>query len=65
MWQGAVVTWGGKVVPCCFDKDATHVMGDFQSQAIKEIWKSANYQSFRKQLLNDRTQIEICKNCTE
>lgn len=65
MWQGAVVTWDGKVVPCCFDKDATHVMGDFQSQAIKQIWKSANYQSFRKQLLNDRTQIEICKNCTE
>lgn len=24
MWMGNVITWNGKVVPCCFDKDATH-----------------------------------------
>nr|WP_288370552.1 radical SAM/SPASM domain-containing protein [uncultured Algoriphagus sp.] len=65
MWQGAVVTWDGKVVPCCFDKDAEHVMGSFQEKKLDEIWHSAPYQSFRSQLLQDRTQIEICKNCTE
>ena len=27
MWQGAVITWDGRVVPCCFDKDAQHAMG--------------------------------------
>ncbi len=65
MWQGAVVTWDGKVVPCCFDKDAQHVMGNFSSETMDQIWKSAPYQAFRGQLLKDRTQIEICKNCTE
>ncbi|MBN3581335.1 SPASM domain-containing protein [Algoriphagus aestuarii] len=65
MWQGAVVTWDGKVVPCCFDKDAKHVMGELSQQPFWEIWKSNSYQVFRNQLLLDRSQIEICKNCTE
>ncbi len=65
MWQGSVVTWDGKVVPCCFDKDSKYVMGDFNSHPLPQIWKSASYTGFRKQLLLDRNQIEICRNCTE
>ncbi|MDR7128380.1 radical SAM protein with 4Fe4S-binding SPASM domain [Algoriphagus sp. 4150] len=65
MWQGAVSTWDGKVVPCCFDKDAKYVMGELESQSLAAIWSSLPYQNFRKQLLRDRTQIEICRNCTE
>ncbi|WP_092728030.1 radical SAM/SPASM domain-containing protein [Algoriphagus alkaliphilus] len=65
MWQGAVVTWDGKVVPCCFDKDARHVMGELGEQSLSSIWNSLPYFNFRKQLLADRTQIEICRNCTE
>ncbi|MFM7725596.1 MAG: radical SAM/SPASM domain-containing protein, partial [Flavobacteriales bacterium] len=34
MWQSCVVTWDGKVVPCCFDKDASHVMGDLQKNSF-------------------------------
>ena len=33
MWHSSVITWDGKVVPCCFDKDATHVMGDTTKQS--------------------------------
>lgn len=65
MWQGAVVTWDGKVVPCCFDKDASHVMGELKSDTLDSIWNSKPYFQFRKQLLADRNQVEICKNCTE
>ncbi len=65
MWQGAVITWDGKVVPCCFDKDAKHVMGELSHHPFEQIWNSISYFSFRNQLLKDRTQIEICKNCTE
>ncbi|WP_332911056.1 SPASM domain-containing protein [Algoriphagus boritolerans] len=35
MWEGAVVTWDGKVVPCCFDKDANHVMGELKKSDSK------------------------------
>jgi len=65
MWQGAVVTWDGKVVPCCFDKDAKHVMGDLRVDLMGKIWHSMAYQQFRTQLLEDRSQIEICRNCSE
>ena len=65
MWQGAVVTWDGKLVPCCFDKDAKHVMGELKSHSLSSIWSSPAYVTFRKQLLVDRTQIEICRNCSE
>ncbi len=65
MWQGAVLTWDGKMVPCCFDKDAKHIMGKINESNIKKIWKDAPYQVFRKQLLKNRKEIDMCKNCTE
>ena len=65
MWQGAVATWDGKVVPCCFDKDASYVMGELTENSLAYIWKSVPYLNFRKQLLSDRTQLKICGNCTE
>lgn len=65
MWSGAVVTWDGKVVPCCFDKDATHEMGNLSKEEFKSIWKGKTYSAFRKQLLKGRKEIDICKNCSE
>ena len=65
MWSGAVVTWDGKVVPCCFDKDATHEMGNLSKENFNAIWKGIAYTAFRKQLLKGRKEIDICKNCSE
>lgn len=65
LWHGAVITWDGGVVPCCFDKDASHQMGDLQGQSFYEIWQGETYQNFRKQLFSGRDQIDICTNCTE
>lgn len=65
MWHSCVVTWDGKVVPCCFDKDAHFVLGDLTKNSFKDIWFSEKYNDFRATLLQDRSQIEICKNCTE
>ncbi|MFD2034408.1 radical SAM/SPASM domain-containing protein [Belliella marina] len=64
MWQGSVITWDGRVVPCCFDKDGEHTMGQLTYNTMPEVWKNPKYQHFRKSLLQDRKQIEICKNCT-
>ena len=65
MWQGCVMTWDGKVVPCCFDKDAEHAMGTFGDQRFEDIWFSPQYQAFRKQIFTDRSSIEMCQNCSE
>lgn len=65
MWHSNVVTWDGKVVPCCFDKDASHQMGDLKEKSMKQIWESKNYQEFREQLMRSRKNIDICANCSE
>jgi len=65
MWHSCVITWDGKVVPCCFDKDAHFVLGDLNEQSFKEIWFGEKYNHFRASLLKSRSEIEICKNCTE
>ncbi|HEX6225026.1 MAG TPA: SPASM domain-containing protein [Chryseolinea sp.] len=65
MWQSCVITWDGKVVPCCFDKDAHHVLGDLSKNSFAEIWHGNPYHRFRSTLLHSRNEIEMCKNCTE
>jgi radical SAM protein with 4Fe4S-binding SPASM domain len=53
------------VVPCCFDKDASHKLGDLKDQSFKEIWQNDNYKKFRKDIMTSRKNIDICANCSE
>jgi len=65
LWHANVITWDGLVVPCCFDKDALHKLGNLGNQSFKEIWHNENYRRFRKELMTGRKQIDICANCSE
>ena len=65
LWHSCVVTWDGLVVPCCFDKDATHQLGDLKYNTFNEVWRGKKYHNFRTQILKGRKHIDICKNCTE
>lgn len=65
MWHSAVVTWDGKVVPCCFDKDASYPMGDLRRENFTAIWRSEAYRDFRQAILKGRSNIDICSNCSE
>jgi len=65
MWHSCVITWDGKVVPCCFDKDAHYVLGDASQNSFRDIWNSNAYNQFRSSLLRSRNEIEMCRNCTE
>lgn len=64
LWFNPVVTWDGKVVPCCFDKDASYGMGDLNLTSFRDIWYSKEYNEFRKRILNERNSISMCRNCT-
>jgi radical SAM protein with 4Fe4S-binding SPASM domain len=65
LWSGNVITWDGLVVPCCFDKDAMHRLGNLTYQSFQAIWKNDNYKQFRTELMNSRKNIDICSNCSE
>lgn len=65
LWHSTVITWDGLVVPCCFDKDATHQMGDLKNTSFQQLWQGREYNNFRASVLNSRSEIDICRNCTE
>jgi radical SAM protein with 4Fe4S-binding SPASM domain len=53
------------MVPCCFDKDATHNLGNVFDTGLKEVWKGSMRKAFGKELKQGRSEIDICNNCTE
>lgn len=65
LWHDPVITWDGAVVPCCFDKDAQHKLGDLKTQSFKELWRHGVYKKFRNHVLQSRSNIDICSNCSE
>jgi radical SAM protein with 4Fe4S-binding SPASM domain len=65
MWSSCVLTWDGLVVPCCFDKDAQHQLGDVKAEKFSSIWQSKKYKTLRKQILTARQEVDICNNCSE
>jgi radical SAM protein with 4Fe4S-binding SPASM domain len=65
LWHDPVITWNGAVVPCCFDKDAQHQLGNLNQQSFKELWKNGTYNQFRSKVLQSRQNIDICANCSE
>lgn len=64
LWKGAVITSGGDVLPCCFDKDSRFVFGNLRSKTFGECWQSEAAYGFRKKLLQNRKQFDMCRNCT-
>ncbi len=65
LWRSSVITWDGRVVPCCFDKDADFKLGMLNDHSFKSIWKSNEYTAFRQKVLFSREGIDMCSNCTE
>jgi len=63
-WMSTLINWDGTFVPCCFDKNGQYPMGNIhQVSDIEEIWRGNSISEFRKKLLADRKQIDICSNC--
>ena len=65
LWRTSVITWDGRVVPCCFDKDADFELGITNGRLFRDVWKSDEYTKFRSNVLGDRSSVSICTNCTE
>ena len=65
LWMGAEITWDGRVLPCCFDKDGKYVMGKLTENDFRAIWNNTAYRDFRAGVLTSRSSIDICTNCTE
>ncbi len=65
MWTSAIITCDGDVVPCCYDKNGLHTMGNINKMSFREIWGGEKYQSFREKVMRDRKLIDLCSTCPE
>jgi radical SAM protein with 4Fe4S-binding SPASM domain len=65
MWESCVFTVDGDVVPCCFDKNADHAMGNIRQRPFLDIWNGPEYNEFRRAVLSGDPSLEICTNCSE
>ena len=65
IWTNAVVNWDGEVAICCFDKDGEYQIGNVMDSNLNLLWKSPSIMKIRQQILTDRKQIPICRNCLE
>ncbi len=65
LWLSTVITQDGMVLPCCFDKNGNHVLGNIEENWLQSIWTGKKYNRFRRQVLHNRENTGICNNCTE
>jgi len=65
IWTNAVVNWNGEVAICCFDKEGEFKVGNVKDFSLTQLWKNSNIMKVRNQILKDRKQIPICRNCLE
>ncbi|MFQ6114091.1 MAG: radical SAM/SPASM domain-containing protein [bacterium] len=67
LWQMSVVNWDGRVAPCCFDKDIEYELGHMFDKGTRfiDVWKGKKYQTFRQNILHDRSHTPMCSNCLE
>ena len=62
LWSGCVITTNGDVLPCCYDKDHKHTLGNITSQTLPEIFHGPKAHALRRQILCGHLP-EMCKNC--
>ena len=62
LWSGCVITTSGDVLPCCYDKDHRHTLGNITTHSLTEIFHSNKANTLRKHILKGHLP-EMCKNC--
>ena len=60
----AVIDWNGNMVPCCFDKDESFVMGNVLRDGFKRCWTGEEFSSLRREISSGKMP-DMCSNCTE
>lgn len=65
MWTTPVVTTDGDVLPCCFDKNGAHAMGNLSNCTFSEIWNGRKYRAFRETVVKSRDLTDICRECIQ
>ena len=64
-WSNPVICADGKMVPCCYDKNAEHAFGNIFSGTAFKAFTSEERRDFMQTILLRRQSMEMCSNCPE
>lgn len=60
-----MVLWDGRVSLCCFDAEGAVILGDTNTQTLREIYASPKALGIREAHVNGRRgELELCRTCT-
>lgn len=63
IWYTSDISTDGDILPCCYDKFATFKLGNAFDSSFESTWHGEKAKIFRKTVLSNQNEIEICNNC--
>ena len=64
LWSGCVITTTGDILPCCYDKEHHHPLGNIVDQSLANIFHSKKANALRRCILKrDSHTPAMCNNC--
>jgi len=64
VWNSVMINWDGGVVPCCRDTHGTHLFGNVFATPLREIWNGEPMRVFRRRIVTDQRDVDICRLCS-
>ncbi|MCF6237888.1 MAG: SPASM domain-containing protein [Candidatus Marinimicrobia bacterium] len=65
LWSSMVILWDGRVVPCCMDYDAKHVLGNIKEKSLEQIFNDEPMQALRQLHVEGRvSESALCRGCS-
>lgn len=64
IWNSVTINWDGSVVPCCRDPNGKHVFGNVFETPLAKIWNGSEMKAFRKRIVTEQGQVDICRLCS-
>ena len=62
-WFSTYIDAKGRVYPCCYLTNTSHVMGNINEDSFGNIWEGERYRRFRHSLVNGRRDLTGCRTC--
>jgi len=63
IYRSFIINSEGDVLPCSCDNKDIYVLGNLNKQSIKHIWNGRKFRKFRKNVLKNQKNIDLCQEC--
>lgn len=64
LWFSMVVTWDGKIVPCCMDFSEKYIVGQAGRDRLLDVWNNDLMKDLRIKVASGRyKEVKMCSDC--